>query len=201
MNNMLGTLLLSQGTPMLTAGDEFGRTQQGNNNAYCQDNEISWVDWNHGDREERMIAFAKELIGLREKYAILRHRRFLSGVYNEMLGVKDVTWLAPNGEEMTVEQWEDPHGRCLGMLMDGRAQPTGIRRAGSDVTLLLIVNAHYDLVNFRLPAVPEGSHWMCLVDTNQTQGDCTAEHYPFDEDFGVTARSLLLFELVRNDAP
>ncbi|WP_443191971.1 glycogen debranching protein GlgX [Pseudomonas indica] len=201
MRNFMATLLFSQGTPMLVAGDEFSRTQHGNNNAYCQDSEIGWVDWNLDEEGKSLLAFVRKAIKLRLSYPILRRGRFLVGAYNEELGVKDVTWLAPNGEEMTVEQWEDPHGRCLGMLMDGRAQPTGIRRAGSDVTLLLIVNAHYDLVNFRLPAVPEGSHWMCLVDTNQTQGDCTAEHYPFDEDFGVTGRSLLLFELVRNDAP
>ncbi|PAU63077.1 glycogen debranching enzyme GlgX [Pseudomonas sp. PIC25] len=201
MRNFMATLLFSQGTPMLVAGDEFSRTQHGNNNAYCQDSEIGWVDWNLDEEGKSLLAFVRKAIKLRLSYPILRRGRFLVGAYNEELGVKDVTWLAPNGEEMTVEQWEDPHGRCLGMLMDGRAQPTGIRRAGSDVTLLLIVNAHYDLVNFRLPAVPEGSHWVCLVDTNQPQGDCTAEHYPFHEDFGVTGRSLLLFELVRNDAP
>lgn len=201
MRNFMATLLFSQGTPMLVAGDEFSRTQHGNNNAYCQDSEIGWVDWNLDEEGKSLLTFVRKAIKLRLSYPILRRGRFLVGAYNEELGVKDVTWLAPNGEEMTVEQWEDPHGRCLGMLMDGRAQPTGIRRAGSDVTLLLIVNAHYDLVNFRLPAVPEGSHWVCLVDTNQPQGDCTAEHYPFHEDFGVTGRSLLLFELVRNDAP
>src|SRR5688572_15372334 len=100
MRNLLATLLLSQGTPMLLAGDEFARTQQGNNNAYCQDNEISWVDWNHGDREQRMIAFVQELIGLRVKYGILRHKRFLSGVHNEELGFKDVTWVNATGAEM-----------------------------------------------------------------------------------------------------
>ena len=93
MKNMLATLLLSQGTPMLLAGDEFARTQKGNNNAYCQDNEISWLDWNHDDRAERLIDFVRKLTGLRHHYPILRRTRFLTGEYNEELGVKDVSWI------------------------------------------------------------------------------------------------------------
>src|SRR3954466_6458641 len=100
MKNMLATLLLSQGTPMLLGGDEFARTQQGNNNAYCQDNEISWVHWSDDDRSRRMIAFVQRLSGLRHRYPILRHRRWLSGDYNEELGVKDVTWVSATGAEM-----------------------------------------------------------------------------------------------------
>ncbi|MCE6983911.1 glycogen debranching enzyme GlgX, partial [Pseudomonas frederiksbergensis] len=87
------------------------------------------------------------------------------GDYNEAIGVKDVTWLAPDASEMSVEQWQDAHGRCLGMLMDGRAQVSGILRPGADATLLLIVNAHHDTVAFTLPGVPEGEYWNCLVDT------------------------------------
>jgi glycogen operon protein len=121
MKNLLATLLLSQGTPMLLAGDEFGRTQQGNNNAYCQDNEISWVHWNHDDREQRLINFVRKLTGLREKYPILRRARWLTGEYNEELEVKDVTWINTAGEEMRQDQWDDPHTRVFGMLLDGRA--------------------------------------------------------------------------------
>ncbi|MEL6078778.1 glycogen debranching enzyme GlgX, partial [Stenotrophomonas maltophilia] len=79
----------------------------------------------------------------------------------------DVTWLAPDGNEMTTEHWQDAHGRCLGMLLDGRAQETGIRRPGSDATVLLVVNAHHDIVNFRLPQVPAGEFWTCMLDTHQ----------------------------------
>ena len=194
MRNFFATLLLAQGTPMLVAGDEFARTQHGNNNAYCQDSEIGWVNWELDEDGKSLLKFVKRLIKLRLAYPILRRGRFLVGDYNEDIGVKDVTWLAPDGNEMTIEQWEDSQGRCLGMLMDGRAQETGIRRPGADATLLLVVNAHHDLVNFRLPQVPDGGFWTCMVDTNQpaVRGQ---ERFDFDHEYAVTGRSLLLFEL------
>jgi glycogen operon protein len=105
-----------------------------------------------------------------------------------------VTWLSPSGEEMSIEQWEDPNGRCLGMLMDGRAQETGIRRRGSEATLLLLVNSHHDGVNFTLPEVPEGLNWTSLIDTNQPEIDGT-DQFEFGSEYTVTPRSLLLFEL------
>ncbi|WP_263145806.1 glycogen debranching protein GlgX [Pseudomonas sp. RIT-PI-AD] len=194
MRNLMGTLLLAQGTPMIVAGDEFARTQHGNNNAYCQDSEIGWIDWNLDDDGKALLAFVRHLLKLRRNYPILRRGRFFVGAYNEELGVKDVSWLAPDGNEMSSEQWEDPNARCLGMLLDGRAQPTGIRRAGADTTLLMILNAHHDVVNFRLPAVPEGSGWNCLVDTNQDLPD-GQERFEFDSEYTVTGRSLLLLEL------
>jgi isoamylase len=198
MRNFFATLLFAQGTPMIVAGDEFARTQGGNNNPYCQDSEIGWVDWALDEDGESLVKFVRKLIKLRMAYPILRRNRFLVGEYDEAIGVKDVTWLAPDGNEMTTEQWEESHGRCVGMLLDGRAQPSGIRRPGADATLLLIVNAHHDVVNFILPEVPEGNHWNCLVDTNRPtlQGE---EPIAFDSEFMVTGRSLLLFELHRDD--
>src|SRR5580700_1339240 len=124
LRNFLATLLLSQGTPMLLAGDEFGRTQKGNNNAYCQDTEISWLNWNITEKGKALIQFAKKLANLRHKYPILRRNRFLTGQYVEEVGVKDVTWINANGSEMTPEQWHDGRMACFGMLMDGRAQAT-----------------------------------------------------------------------------
>ena len=97
--NILATLFFSQGLPMLLAGDEFGRTQNGNNNAYCQDNEISWVDWDLDGAGHALYAFVQKLTRLRQDYPILRRERFLSGHYNQELDVKDVTWLKPNGDE------------------------------------------------------------------------------------------------------
>ncbi len=198
MRNFFATLLLAQGTPMIVAGDEFARTQHGNNNAYCQDSEIGWVNWDLSEDGAALLKFVKRLIKLRLTYPILRRGRFLVGNYNEDIGVKDVTWLAPDGSEMSIEQWQDGNGRCLGMLMDGRAQETGIRRKGGDATLLLVVNAHHDIVNFRLPEVPEGSFWTCMVDTNQptVRGQ---ERFDFESEYSVTGRSLLLFELQREE--
>jgi isoamylase len=197
MRNFFATLLFSQGTPMIVAGDEFARTQNGNNNAYCQDSEIGWVNWDLDEDGKDLLRFVRRLIKLRNAYPILRRNRFLVGTYNEDIGVKDVTWLDPQGNEMTTEQWEDSHGRCLGMLLDGRAQVSGIRRPGADATLLLIVNAHHDVVNFVLPEVPEGEYWNCLVDTNRPELR-DRERLEFGSDFMVTGRSLLLFELHRD---
>jgi len=194
MRNMLATLLFSQGTPMLLAGDEFARTQHGNNNAYAQDNEISWIDWEGIDEEGvELLEFTRKLIQLRQNLPILRRGRFLSGVYNEELDVKDVTWLTPAGEEMTPEHWQDPNARCISILLDGRAQPTGIRRRGTDVTLLLIMNAHHDVVNCTLPEVVGGSAWTCLVDTTQPELEAPSE-FAFGSEYTVTGRSLLLFQ-------
>jgi glycogen operon protein len=194
MKNLLATLLLSQGTPMLLAGDEFGRTQRGNNNAYCQDNEISWLNWDHDDREERLINFVRKLIGLRQKYPILRRCRWLTGEYSEELEVKDVTWINPNGEEMRQEHWDDPNSRCFGMLLDGRAQETGIRRRGELATLLIIFNPWQDVVKFTLPAATGGSGWTLRADTNFP--DATEDpQFAIGHVYEVTARSLLLFQL------
>jgi isoamylase len=192
--NVLGTLLLSQGTPMLLAGDEFARTQKGNNNAYCQDNDISWLDWNIADQGKSLIGFVRKLTGLRAKYPILRRSRFLTGAYNEALEIKDVTWINANGAEMTEQEWSDEAMRCFGMLMDGRAQPTGIRQRGQDATLLMVLNAHHDVVRFALPAVAQGGTWSLLIDTN-IPDRAEKEDFRSGESYQVTARSLLLFEL------
>ncbi len=195
MRNLLGTLLLSQGLPMLLAGDEFGRTQHGNNNAYCQDNEINWLDWDIQDKGKELIRHVQQLTELRHRYPILRRNRFLSGEYNEELGIKDVSWINADGNEMQPEHWNDGHMKCFGMLMDGRAQATGIRQRGQDATLLLILNAHHDLVNFQLPEVAGGVGWRCLIDTNQEQINEVLPNFAFGASYGVTGRSLLLFEL------
>jgi isoamylase len=192
--NFLATLLLSQGTPMLLAGDEFGRTQKGNNNAYCQDTEISWVNWNIGDKGKSLIQLVKKLTNLRHTYPILRRNRFLTGAYVEEVGVKDVTWINANGSEMTEEQWQDSRMACFGMLLDGRAQATGIRKSSKDATLLIVVNGHSDLVEFTLPECYGGMLWSLLVDTNIADSSAKGTFKP-REKYGATARSLLLFAL------
>ena len=134
IRNMLATLLLSQGTPMMLAGDEFGRTQQGNNNAYCQDSPISWLNWEIEEKGKHLIEFVKQLTTLRHKFPILRRNRWLTGWYDEELGVKDLTWINANGHEMEDQHWGDGNMKCFGMLIDGRAQPTGIHKRGEDAT-------------------------------------------------------------------
>jgi isoamylase len=198
MRNMLATLMLSQGTPMLLAGDEFSRTQGGNNNVYCQDNELGWINWDVDKEGRSLLAFTRRLAQLRRAYPILRRGRFLVGEYEEELGVKDVTWLAPDGSEMSAEQWEDPQARCLGMLLDGRARPTGIRRSGHDATLLLLLNAHHDIVGFHLPEVVQGAWWHCLLDTNRPRLRA-GERHELGSEFLINERSLMLFELQKEE--
>ena len=194
IRNIFSTLVLAQGTPMIVAGDEFGRSQQGNNNAYCQDNQISWVNWELKDKGQCLLAFAKKVIGFRRQYPILRRDRFLNGEYLEDLGVKDVTWINANGKEMEDEHWGDTGMRCFGMLLDGRAQPSGIRQIGKEATLLLILNGHSDLVNFTLPECVGGNEWSVFIDTNEPCKDMKAKMKTGDV-YGITARSLLLFKL------
>ncbi|HKE29052.1 MAG TPA: glycogen debranching protein GlgX, partial [Bryobacteraceae bacterium] len=193
MRNFLGTLLLSEGTPMLLAGDEFGRTQEGNNNAYCQDNEISWLNWAIEEEGKAQIEFVRRLTSLRHRFPILRRNRFLTGTYDKELDVRDLTWINANGKPMEDSQWHDEQMRCFGMLLDGRAQETGIRQKGRNATLLLILNAYHDAVDFTLPECSGGDRWNRLIDTN----------IPIDEAgsintgalYTVTPRSLLLFAL------
>jgi glycogen operon protein len=197
MRNLLATLLLAQGTPMLLAGDEFGRTQHGNNNAYAQDNEISWVDWNIGESGAELIDFVRRVIALRQTFPILRRSRFLTGEHNAELDAKDVRWLTPAATD--IEQWQDPNARCFGMLMDGRAQATGIKRPSLDATVLLVLNAHHDVVNFRLPEVVGGQAWRCLLDTNAPEL-VAAPRIASGNDYEVAGRSLVLFALQPDSA-
>jgi isoamylase len=195
MRNLLATLVLSRGTPMILAGDEFARTQKGNNNAYCQDNEISWIDWQGIDPQRADLAkFVQRLLMMRRALAMLRRGRFLTGKFDEELGVKDVTWINPSGDEMAPEQWEEQNARCLGVLLDGRAQETGVRRLGNDATLLLVTNAYDGVVPFKLPEAVGGRQWVCLIDTNRPDLD-ELPRFDFDHTYEVTGRSLLLFIL------
>jgi glycogen operon protein len=194
IRNMLATLLLSQGTPMLLAGDEFGRTQNGNNNAYCQDSPISWVDWEIEEKGQALIRFVQKLTRLRHDYPILRRSRFLTGAEDAELNVRDVTWINTNGNQMSAEEWADAGMRCFGMMIDGRAQATGIKQRGADVTVLLVLNAHHDVVQFTLPEAADAAGWKLLFDTNIPDAE-KPEQFPIGATYDVTCRSFLAFEL------
>jgi isoamylase len=166
MRNLLASLMLAQGTPMLLAGDEFAHSQGGNNNAYCQDNDITWLNWQSVSDYRSLIDFVRRLTRLRRHHALLRRNRFLKGDVDEDSGVKDVTWLTPEGQEFTEDRWTDPQSRCLGMLLDGRSKPTGVKKPGADSTLLLLINSHHEPVVFAMPALPPRSEWRLLLSSS-----------------------------------
>ena len=192
IRNILSTLLLSQGTPMLLAGDEFGRTQGGNNNAYCQDDEISWLDWNIEEKGEGLHAFTCKLIALRHAYPVLRRARFLTGEMNEEAGVKDVGWIAPDGNEMGDDAWVS-EAKCVGMLIDGRAFKTGVHRRGEDESVFIVFNGGADAMMFTMPDALEASGWTLLADTNAP--DREDETLSVGDEIEIAGRSVLLFKL------
>jgi isoamylase len=180
---------------MLLAGDEFGHSQGGNNNAYCQDNDTTRVDWaGINDEGHALQDFVRRLIALRLNFPILRRRRFMTGQPIPELEVKDATWISATGDEIEQEQWGDENMRCFGVVLDGRAQRGGIRQQAQDVTLLIMLNAHDDVVLFTLPQVTSGEGWRRLLDTNQPEQIDGCDMAP-GEVYEVTGRSLVLFGL------
>ena len=168
MRNLLTTLLLSQGVPMLLAGDELGRTQGGNNNAYCQDDEIGWLDWNLTPEGESLLAFTRRLIRLRSKHIVFRRARFFQGAVIPGTDVKDVTWLRADGLEMTEGDWANSEARMLCLLLSGEAGLMHLTARGekeTDDTFLLIVNAAHEQASQKLPATRDDAGWQTLIDT------------------------------------
>jgi len=165
--NMLATLFFSQGVRMLLGGDEFGRTQEGNNNAYCQDNPVSWFDWDLDDADADQIGFVRRLVSVVNANPILRRRDFLTGTPQGSGGMKDVTWIRPDGQELTEEDWGDPEARSIGMLLLGGAadevDQRGRRQSGE--TLLLLLNGGTRSRSYALPRVDEPGVWEELLNT------------------------------------
>jgi isoamylase len=165
--NLLATLLLAQGVPMLLAGDELGRTQQGNNNAYCQDNELSWCNWDLDADAAALLAFTRRLIELRRSHPAFRRRRFFQGrpIHGSFLA--DVGWFAPDGREMTEEEWVSGHVRCLGMFLNGDAigepGPRGERVV--DDSFLVLLNGAPEPIGFVLPEARWAGRYTLEVDT------------------------------------
>jgi isoamylase len=170
--NLMTSLLLSHGVPMLSGGDELGRTQRGNNNAYCQDNEISWTPWTLDDEAAAFLAFVRRLIALRRSQPVLRRRRFFLGRSIRGARVKDVAWLDTSAREMTDAAWGAPHVRHLGVLLAGDAidevDERGRHIEGN--SLLILLNAGHEATTFALPAAPGGGSWRLLFDTAVDEG-------------------------------
>ncbi|MGD2218159.1 MAG: hypothetical protein PVJ64_15485, partial [Gemmatimonadales bacterium] len=167
--NFMASLAFAQGVPMISHGDELGRTQQGNNNAYCQDNEISWVDWELDELDRAFLEFTRHVFAVRAENPVLRRRSFFRGGPVGENGLKDVMWLLPDGEEMTEAQWTDPENRVLGMLIHGEATDEMDERGRliKGETLLLLVNASNRARLFTLPRLAEPGVWKDLANTSR----------------------------------
>jgi isoamylase len=196
--NLLATLFLSQGIPMLLAGDERGRSQSGNNNGYCQDNEQFWVDWSTTPAQTALLAFTRRLIALRHAHPSFRRRDFFQGRPLHGQDVKDIQWLKSDGTEMTDEEWDHEHARSLGVYLSGAAL-NEIDRTGQSVRdddCLVLFNAHHDDIAFTLPA-PTDAPWHALVDTAIEKDHPDARRaYASGETYALKGRSLAL--LVRS---
>ena len=195
--NILATLLLSLGTPMLLAGDEFGRTQNGNNNAYCQDDDISWVQWNAITAEAAVLRdFVRYLIALRRRHRIFSRPRFLRGEVVSGEGLKDITWLTPEGREAGHEDWNNPLAHCIGYVLGGGAgeffTPGGQRDI--DDSFLVMLNAYHDDIDFNMPKLPIDGRWRPLVDTSLERGLVEGDRrYAEGDMFPLKGRSVTLF--------
>ena len=191
--NLLATLLLSQGVPMLLAGDEIGRTQGGNNNAYCQDNATSWVDWKVDPDRSQLLDFVRKLLELRRTHPTFRRRHFFLGRALGGAESKDIVWLKPDGSEMTTSEWNQDFARSLGVFLNGRAFTETDRRGNPvrDANFVLLFNAYHDPVPFRLPALDAGS-WSAIIDTARDDGLATGGTFDAASVYPLQGRSLVL---------
>jgi glycogen operon protein len=191
--NILTTLFVSRGVPMLTAGDEMGRTQGGNNNAYCQDNDISWVDWNLDERRQALLDFVSRLAKLRHDEGVVREDYFFRGdrIWDSRL--KDLAFFRPDGTEMPAEDWQAPHVRAFAYLLGGETlvvpDKAGRRPVGN--TLLMLLNAHHEPIDFRLPRVTWGDEWEAVVDTSLPMHPSPSK-LGYDAQIKVAGRSMIV---------
>jgi isoamylase len=190
--NFLTTLMLSQGVPMLLAGDEISRTQQGNNNAYCQDNEISWVNWEKADQQ--LLAFTRDLIHFVHQHPVFNRRRWFQGLPIRGTGVEDIEWFLPDGTIMTDKHWNESFAKTLAIFLNGR----GIHYPGPqgehifDDSFYLIFNAHYEPIDFKLPPAKYGRQWTRVLDTTQLLFPETGEKHKAGSVLKVEGRSVLV---------
>jgi isoamylase len=198
--NFLATLLLSQGVPMISAGDSIGHTQAGNNNAYCQDNPTSWLNWDVQNEDKDLLEFVRRIIGLRKAHPIFHRRRFFQGRPIKGADVKDVLWLNPGGTEMTEDQWRDNSVRCLGMLLSGGGLDETNERGQqlTDDTFLLLLNANDHDAEFVLPSSENDGRWLAWMDTSRDNGLRTGEPLDTGTAYPLQARSMVvLMEVVQ----
>ncbi len=194
--NFLATLLFSQGVPMLLGGDEIGRTQGGNNNAYCQDNEVSWFDWAHADRE--LLELTRCLIALRKRHPLFRQRAWLREPGAPGAKASAIEWFKPDGRQMSEEDWRIGFAKSLSVLLSARAShdPSSRTPQAADDSFLIMFNAHYEQLAFHLPGADWGEQWSCVLDTAQSVCAQDGRSYAAAEAVPVYARSLMVLRRV-----
>ena len=199
MRNFVATLLLSQGVPMLSGGDEIARTQQGNNNAYCQDNELSWHDWKLTRPQRELLDFVRYVVDLRRQHPVLRRQKFFFGRRIRGSEVKDLSWFRPDGQEMTDEDWSNGFTRSFGLRLagDAIAEVNALGDPIVDDTLMILVNAYHEPIDFVLPAHRRGAPWEVVLDTRAANG--RHRHRPLrgGEAYDLGARCLAMLRLAR----
>ncbi len=196
--NFLTLLFFSQGVPMLCGGDELGRTQKGNNNAYCQDNEISWFDWKLDHAQRNLLEFVKRLIAFRKEHPVLRRRRFFQGRHIRGSEVKDISWFKPDGKEMTDEDWNAGFTKSLALRLagDAIAETDEKGRRIVDDTLLILLNGHHAPLPFTLPAHKRGVRWQPILDTSiKASGEKPVTVLRGGEQYELEARSIAVLLL------
>ena len=195
--NFVATLLFSQGVPMLAHGDELSQSKRGNNNTYCQDNDLSWLDWTLTPAQEEFLEFVRAVIALRRAHPVLRRRRFFAGRKIRGEGVQDIAWFDPSGVEMTDAGWASEHVRCIGVKLSGDAIAETNERGERiiDDTLLILFNAHDATVPFTLPGADEPAEWTAILDTARV----SREHRRLasGDQYLLESRSLALLRLRR----
>lgn len=195
MRNIMATLMLSQGTPMIAHGDEMGRTQQGNNNVYCQDSELSWMDWSLADKNHDQLAFTRKVAALRKNHPVFRRRRFFEGrPIRSADQVRDIAWLTPAGDQMTSEDWDSDFGKSIAVFLNGEALPEPDARGERivDDSFLLCFNAHDHAVDFVMPHDDYGKEWTAELDTTDPAGEVKLVVNDGDQ-FSLPPRALLVF--------
>ncbi len=193
--NFLTTLLLSTGVPMICGGDEIGRTQRGNNNAYCQDNDLSWFDWEHADHE--LLAFAARVVQFRHEHPAFQRRRWFVG--RALRGVEDIAWFKHDGQPMTEQDWKTGFARTLGVFLNGKAIPTPDSRGEPivDDSFYILFNAHHELLRFILPNCGWGDYWVRIIDTNKPIPDLREPHrYRAGEALELASHSMMVLRRV-----
>ncbi|MDI1450454.1 glycogen debranching protein GlgX [Polyangium sp. 6x1] len=203
MRNFFTTLMISQGVPMICGGDEIARTQRGNNNAYCQDSEISWHAWEIDARQRSMLDFVRRLSAFRHEQPVLHRKKFFSGGYIRGSEMKDIVWFRPDGREMRAEDWQNPHGRALQMFLNGDAIPSTDAYGEPIVgdTLLVLCNAHHEPMPFVLPAIEWGERWEVVIDTRTAEAPDIGLPTGAGEQYVLESRSMAVLRLCPKQEP